>query len=251
MDEQPRTPPAGGTQNDLVVEDVLEACARYIATFRQPWQTQALIGCVERIIGSHQIPDETRALLARALTHLRAQPEGVHPLDCHGKVPTPQSELSALLLMHYRALVNTDYLFHGTVWGKLASIHDHGLVPGRAPVWKRLAHVRRHSDSAVFFTDNFSAAAGFARIAFNASPGRRNSAKRAPVVLRIIRPTSGVEPDQVAAMPGCWLIRSDVDVAGASVALASDSHLAAVWHPLKRALEERPCTEDPSWYRLA
>lgn len=82
------------------------------------------------------------------------------------------------------------YVYHGTAFGRLASIQKDGLVPGRLPVWRQ-KDVRVHAASAVFFEVSWRRAAWWAHVTSGHSRGPRAGKGRMPVVIRI--PSNGLE----------------------------------------------------------
>jgi hypothetical protein len=127
----------------------------------------------------------------------------------------PDKALAAEL----RTLVGSTrkYVYHGTVFARLASIAKHGLVPAMKPVWTHREHIQDHCRQAVFFTETWRGAAQWADVAHRRGRGRRDSRARQPVVIRIASRELAVERDPLALAPRCLLVRGEVSTANADV----------------------------------
>jgi hypothetical protein len=132
------------------------------------------------------------------------------------------------------ALCARRYVYHGTVYGRLTSIAEHGLMPAMRPLWRHTPRVRDHRKSSVFFTTTWRGAVWWADVAHRHSRGPRASLGRRPVVVRV--PTDGLalERDNLATAPNCMLVRGIVSVANADVL----TELAGYpkWRPLYTVL---------------
>lgn len=133
------------------------------------------------------------------------------------------------------------YVYHGTVAGRLRSIYEHGLIPGKVPVWKGQGEqdqlIRSISDAAVFFSLTWSNALGtWAFIAHKCSRGPKASIKRAPAVIRLSTKNLHLERDPAALNPS-WMVRGTVPVPGAEVIIGFDT-LRPVWRPLGEVIHE-------------
>jgi hypothetical protein len=124
------------------------------------------------------------------------------------------------------------YLYHGTVYGRVKAIAKAGLRPGAKPVWREDG-LRGYSDEAVFFSITWRGAAQWAEIAHLHSRGPRAGIARKPVVIRVPAATISAEPDTRAAAPGCVMVRGVVDVGAADV-LRGDLKGYPSWEPLRR-----------------
>jgi hypothetical protein len=126
------------------------------------------------------------------------------------------------------------YVYHGTVFGRLASIAEHGLTPAMRPISRRALKVRNHRNGAVSFTTTWRGAVWWADATHRHSPGPRASPSRRPVVVRV--PTDGLalECDNLAAAPNCIFVRGIVSMASADVL----TELAGYpkWQPLYTVL---------------
>jgi hypothetical protein len=118
-----------------------------------------------------------------------------------------------------RSLVSSErsYVYHGTVFGRLASIAKDGLVPAMKPVWTNREHIRDHCRQAVFFTTTWRGAAQWADMAHRRARGRRDSLVRRPVVIRLPAGELTIERDPLAMAPGCLLVHGEVATANADV----------------------------------
>lgn len=132
------------------------------------------------------------------------------------------------------ALCARRYAYHGTVFGRLASIAEHGLMPVMRPVSRHTLRVRNHRKGAVTFTTTWREAVWWADVAHRHSLGPRASPSRRPVVIRI--PTDGLalECDNLATARNCIFVRGIVSIASADVL----TELAGYpkWQPLYSVL---------------
>jgi hypothetical protein len=111
------------------------------------------------------------------------------------------------------------FLYHGTIFGRLRSIAAQGLVPGRYLVWKNRKDLRERCSTGVFLSRTWRTAAGFADITRLHSRGPRDGLGRTPVVIRL--PLKGllVERDRLAVRHDCVVINGPVGVEAADVFL--------------------------------
>jgi hypothetical protein len=128
------------------------------------------------------------------------------------------------------------YIYHGTVFARLVSILEHGLIPAKRPVWRNTPAIKKHSRSAVFFATTWRGAAWWADVAHLHSRGPRISQGRRPVVLRL--PSQGllVERDTLAAAPHCLLVRGPVSIKGAEVLTTLSGY--PEWKSLETAVRQ-------------
>jgi len=115
------------------------------------------------------------------------------------------------------ALCARHYVYHGTVFGRLASIAEHGLIPAMRPVSRHTARVRNHGKRAIFFTTTWRGAVWWADVAHRHSPGPRASPGRRPVILRVPADGLALQHDSSATAPNCMLVRGVVPIADADV----------------------------------
>ncbi len=108
------------------------------------------------------------------------------------------------------------YLYHGTAFGSLSGIAVDGLSPGCSSNWKGMVE-EEHLQGVVFFDRTWRGAFDWAAVACAKMRGPRSSKNRRPVVLRIRRGNSSIEPDGKATKPGCFLTRSRVCTSDAEV----------------------------------
>jgi hypothetical protein len=128
------------------------------------------------------------------------------------------------------------YVYHGTVFARLLSISERGLVPAMYPVWKNSLAVRNHSAGAVFFTTSWRLAVSWADVAHRTSRGPRGSRGRRRVIVRVPAESLALEPDPLAASPNCLLVRSVVSTLNADVLIDLKGY--PDWTPLKTIVEK-------------
>lgn len=122
------------------------------------------------------------------------------------------------------------YLYHGTILGRIGQIRRSGLKPGEKPVWKTETE-RAHSDEAVYFSETWRGAAWWAYTAHLQSRGRRDGRHRQPVVIRIPADGLDMEKDIVATTHGCVRVRGTIDVSSGHL-LQGELRGYPFWKPL-------------------
>ncbi len=108
------------------------------------------------------------------------------------------------------------YLYHGTVFGKLGAIADKGLAPERPSIWEGMVE-EEHLQDVVFFDQTWRGALDWATATSARSKGPKTSKSRQPVVLRVKRGDHIIEPDRKATKPGCFFICGTVPALDAEV----------------------------------
>ena len=144
-------------------------------------------------------------------------------------------ERVAALLSKELGPVAARYVYHGTIFGRLAGIAKDGLVPGRFQVWSDDYVPREHCDTAVFFTKTWRGAIWWAQTAHLRSRGRRGGRHRTPAIIRLPANGLALEPDPRAAAPGCLMVRSSVLLAAPHVISGQLSGFP-LWRPLAEVL---------------
>lgn len=127
-------------------------------------------------------------------------------------------------------LAGVDYVFHGTILGRVRSIAEHGLMPGREPVWSKRG-LAKWSAQAVFFASTWRAASDWASMAHEHSRGPRDGMHRKPVVVRVPTIDLTLEPDIVTTRPDSLMVRNLVATDNADVLLIGYRTLP-VWRPI-------------------
>lgn len=138
-----------------------------------------------------------------------------------------------------RALISEislpQFVYHGTVRGKLDGIKREGLIPGHSPVWQgtdeKMKLVRAVSDQGVFFATSWRAAMGWADWAHRHSRGRKDSLKRQHVVIRLKADGLSLQPDPAATSPSL-VVLGPVPVEGAEV-ISGNTTSFPTWVPLR------------------
>ncbi|MDP2847365.1 MAG: hypothetical protein Q8O35_04150 [Humidesulfovibrio sp.] len=161
-------------------------------------------------------------------------PGSINP-DHDPSSPKARAESLAAALSQELGQAGPRYIFHGTIWGRLAGIANEGLVPGRFTVWNDDVASRKYCDSAVFFTASWRRAVWWADAAHHCSRGRRDSKHRTPVIIRISADGLRLEPDQRAVFPGCLMVRSTVSLVDPHVISGQFSGFP-IWRPLAEVL---------------
>jgi hypothetical protein len=113
----------------------------------------------------------------------------------------------------------SQFLYHGTIFGRLRSIEAQGLAPGRQPVWKQRKDLRERCSVGVFFGRTWRTAAWFADAARLHPRGPRNGVGRTPVVIRLPLKGLPIEKDRLAILHGCVVVNGLVGVEAADVFL--------------------------------
>ena len=131
------------------------------------------------------------------------------------------------------------FVYHGTIFGRLRSIERQGLVPGRQPVWKQ--DLRERCSVGVFLSRTWRTAAGFADWAHLRSRGPRDGLGRTPVVIRLPLKGFAVEKDRLAVRHDCVVVNGPVGVEAADVFLPPLTGM-----PRWRSLREVVAPSSPS-----
>jgi hypothetical protein len=145
------------------------------------------------------------------------------------------------------ALGGARFVYHGTTLGRLESIRQHGLLPDQAAVWRE-AHLQQHRESGVFFDDSFGGAENWACIAFSRCRGRRDSAKRRAIVLRLPTESLSLERDRRAMSLGCLVSREPVDASNAEWAFAGGGDVPR-WRSISGQMASHELPELPILFR--
>ncbi len=189
---------------------------------------------IASLLASGHVPSRVSELLRAVEARMRVL-STLHQVDIALTDRPLDRELAAELRL--RAEPAPAYVYHGTVFGRLVSIAEHGLVPAMKPVWRDRAHVRAHASQAVFFTPTWRGAVNWAEAAHHHARGRRDSRARRPVVVRIPSVALVIEPDPLAAVPGCLLVRGTVSTETADVFIAPLTGYPT-WRPLGSLVRE-------------
>jgi hypothetical protein len=111
---------------------------------------------------------------------------------------------------------DVNYVFHGTIMGRVRSIAKHGLIPAKESVWSK-GTLARWSARAVFFSSTCRAASDWAAVAHEHSRGPRDGKRRKPVVVRVPTADLALEPDIVTMRPESLVVRGIVKADDAEV----------------------------------
>jgi len=203
--------------NQLVAELLLE-CADAL--------DMAVVDCTHRDNHYARISElaASKELPARVIDLLQAIEDRMRHLATLDEleVAVQDRERDRAMAEELRGLAapSKSYLYHGTVFGRLKSIQRQGLVPAKLPVWTNREHVKAHCRDAVFFTGTWRRAVTWADTAHLHTRGRRDSAARRPVIIRVPAEGLVVESDPVAMAPGCLLVRGAVSTSEAEIFVA-------------------------------
>lgn len=142
------------------------------------------------------------------------------------------------------ALGGTRFVYHGTTFGRLASIIARGLVPGAPAVW-RTPDLAEHVAGRVFLTAGLNGAQNWATVAHRRSRGRRDSKPRRPIIIRIPADNLALASDPRAMASDCLMSERTIDVRGAEGLLAG-SHGPLDWRSLAEldAMKDLPPLPD-------
>lgn len=189
---------------------------------------------IEEALAMDATPCEIRELLRSAATIFRGQQK----MDRLILALEDQMSAGQELVAEIKSKMGwplPPFVYHGTIYGRLASISKDGLVPGKVPVWKDQHVPRQFADCGVYFASTWRGAMGWAECARMSSRGPRNGIHRSLVVIRL--PASGLslESDPLASSPGCLMVRGKVSVKDADV-LHGKVHGFPTWRPLDDVL---------------
>ena len=168
---------------------------------------------IKEALARDNTPEDARELLRSAATIFREHQK--RPLVSL-VVYSGAEELVALIRSKMgRSL--PQFIYHGTIYGRLAQIAKDGLLPGKVPVWKEPRVPRQFADAAVFFDTTWRRTLDWAEAAHTHSRGRKDGIHRTPVIIRLLPSELPLEPDRLAASPGCLMVKGKVPVNGAYV----------------------------------
>lgn len=195
-------------------------------------QREAHIMCLNKAAVAPDVSEELQDTLKKVAETFR-NGRGCNLLSCLLS-PNDHGESLAATLAKELGQVASRYVYHGTIYGRLAKIAQEGLVPGRYKVWKDDFVPRSHCDSAVFFTSTWRGAAQWAEVAQAHSSSKKDK-YRTPVIIRVATSGLALGPDPRAAAPGCLMVRSSVPLADPHVILGKLSGFPN-WRPLAEVL---------------
>ena len=214
---------------------------------------ELLVECIDALTNGSDSRDEHRRLIRLALDS-PGIPEGTRSalvrLDerfCLHRPNNPWSMFSTVqesdafrcgIVDDLSPRVLPQYAYHGTTWGCLEGVLEHGLVPGKKPVWtgqsEESLRVREHSDGGVFFADSWrSAMYSWAFISHKRSRGPKISRKRIPAVIRLDARNLSLEADALATARS-WKVAGPVTALDAEVIIGFDIGFPR-WVPLRVA----------------
>jgi hypothetical protein len=117
------------------IDIVLECAAALEATAFDGTVRDGHIVHIRRLLSSARLESRAKAVLRicdALMREFAMNPPGLLTPDQGEKVRSVAFQLRALV----PADTSKQYLYHGTICGRLASIAERGLIPGHAPVWK-------------------------------------------------------------------------------------------------------------------
>lgn len=172
---------------------------------------------------------------------LSAAKRELHRRDVAHGLTRRQQTLVDRLRSTAGAIEGPRYMYHGTTYGRLASIRDSGLKAGSGGIWDRYPHLKSRCAEFVFLADRWRIAAFFASASRASARGPRISRARLPVVLRMNADNLSVEPDPLAALRGCWTVRGPLAPADFDVTIGGGNFLPQ-WVSLDVALSHEGIT---------
>jgi hypothetical protein len=197
------------TMDHTTIDIVLECAAALEGTAFDGTVRDRHVAHIRRLLSSTRLESRAKAMLSICDALMRE-----FAMNPPGLLTPHQDARVRSVAIQLRALVPADtskqYLYHGTICGRLTSIAERGLIPGHAPVWKGRPHLESHSNSAVFFATSWRGAAWWADVTHLRSRGRRDSRSRLPAVVRVAAEGLTFEADVLATQAGCVLVRSNV-----------------------------------------
>lgn len=186
---------------------------------------------IEKAILSEEVSADVADLLLAAATHFRKNAAVPEMTQAMANRKTPDTLAEALK----PKIGPAQYVYHGTIFGRLAGIAQEGFVPSKVPVWKEKQVPRDFLARSVFFTTSWRGAMSWAQAAHLFSRGRKIGLHRMPVVIRI--PASGLhlESDPRATVRGCLMVTGPVPSNNAQV-IVGEVRGFPTWLPMRDAL---------------
>jgi hypothetical protein len=137
---------------------------------------------IKEALSRDSTPSEVREVLKNALEILGEQ-QKKHVLDLSFDLDARALKLVATIQSNLTGSVPR-FVYHGTIYGRLADICQSGLLPGKARVWNDRYVSRKVLDTTVFFDTTWRGALSWAEIAHHHSKGRIDGLRRTPAVIR-------------------------------------------------------------------
>lgn len=189
---------------------------------------------IAKAVASDGTPEDLRELLSSVAVLFQRD----RPFRLDAKVDEFDAEVDELATAIQTRITNptTRFVYHGTIYGRLADISKNGLLPGKIPVWDK--NVPKHFlNASVFFTTTWRNAMWWAEVAHCHSKGRKDGLHRTPAIIRLMATGLTLEPDPLANRTGCLMVRGSVpvQVEGAHVILGKVRGVPR-WRPLSEAL---------------
>ncbi|OAN49955.1 hypothetical protein A6A05_01685 [Magnetospirillum moscoviense] len=186
---------------------------------------------IQQVIEGGDAPAEICDLLQSVATYFREVATVPEMEQALGNRQRPNA-----LAAELRRRVRDDaYVYHGTIYGRLAGIAREGLIPGKAPVWKERHVPSDFLTSSVFFTSSWRGAMTWAETACHCSRGRRDGLHRTPVVVRLPALGLDLQPDPRATTLGCLMVAGTVPSNRAHVIVGATRGFP-IWRPLQDVL---------------
>lgn len=212
------------------LKELLEECATVMAGgYFLERDRPALAAAVSDTLAAQGVSSEVTKALEAAEKELRDQGEVSRELTAE------QQALSDWLQRLSDQEPGLQYVYHGTIYGRLERIRQQGLIAGLHTVWASNPDLQAQCSQRVFVADRWRNAAFFASAARLRSRGPLNGRARLPVVIRAPREGLTLERDPLANRPGCWMTQGPILPNVLEVALGGHSFLPE-WLSLSAAL---------------
>ena len=193
---------------------------------------------------NNSMPPSTRHLVDDVLTRMREQLEAHSRSSLarwqmmrRGELPDirlrKEEPLHAALSDFLISSGGSDFLYHGTVRGRLAPIHMRGLCPELRPCWPN------RGPESFELVSNWREAEVHAVMAHLRCPRGRILPYWMPVVLRVSVDTRYFDQGFMRVATGCAVVRGAVPAANADVWLVGDREPWPHWQPLPACLTRR------------
>ncbi|MBM2715848.1 hypothetical protein JQK88_32580 [Mesorhizobium caraganae] len=189
---------------------------------------------IEQVLENDGLPSEARSLLVQAAATFRRHMKR-HPADFWFR-DDRETGVIAQAIANY--IGDDGFFYHGTVFRRLRSILDEGLVPGASRVWGLKGEAQDVLRQYVFFEPTWRGAVNWADTASRRAKGKKGTLARSPVIIRL--PMRGLQAvrDPFARREDCLMVKGKVS---AEQAEFTSGHVRgfARWAPLTEAMLSR------------
>jgi len=170
---------------------------------------------IEQMLKNDSLPNETRGLLVQAAAMFRRHMKR-HPADFWFR-DDKETGVLAEAIANY--IGNDGFFYHGTVFRRLRSILDEGLVPGASGVWRLKGGAQDVLRQYVFFEPTWRGAVNWADTASRRAKGKKGTLARSPVIIRL--PMRGLQAvkDPFARREDCLMVKGKVSTEHAEFTL--------------------------------